>query len=294
MINFKYGVKNNYVDISDIVELQNNIYKIPASDEDRALQFGDHLFGIEKHILVNDSQIFPSGTPVNIPNIKVIVLIIDADSIEYNKMRKIWRKYMNSFDTIKAFFIRAEENPVSSIVNDTIYYNGKETYENIIYKTIFAFELISKLYPFVNFIYRTNLSAFADYHSLISYTDQCAIEKLYAGWKLYNTWDPVEWRHIFVQGSGILISRDVLLYIITTFNSKDFVIDHPIDDVIIGKILEGKVNITPSHTIADFNNFINIYHFFKHQNIYHYRCKGENCIEIQELLCKMIYNLNNI
>jgi len=77
---FFYGIENNYTDISDLVYKyckKNNHIIIPSSDHNRAMLFGDPLFGILKNIKVE----FDDNTFKIFDHIQQIVIQIDNNLI---------------------------------------------------------------------------------------------------------------------------------------------------------------------------------------------------------------------
>jgi FkbM family methyltransferase len=67
-----YGIENNYRDITKKALIyhakhnkSSNILHIPTNDNLRASMFGDHIFGVLKHIVI-DNQIYDHNTEINI------------------------------------------------------------------------------------------------------------------------------------------------------------------------------------------------------------------------------------
>lgn len=66
-----YGIENNYKDVTDIVT-KLGLVTLPASDDQRAELFGDHLFGIVKHICIMEKgrqYIYPNYCEVRLNGI---------------------------------------------------------------------------------------------------------------------------------------------------------------------------------------------------------------------------------
>jgi len=77
-----YGIENNYTDVTYIAKiklLKNGILKIPQNDVTRAQIFGDPLFGILKHIKIED-KIYTHEEEV----------ILEMQSEDLSQVRKIW------------------------------------------------------------------------------------------------------------------------------------------------------------------------------------------------------------
>ena len=316
-----YGIKDNYTDVTEIVYnkcIKDNYISITGDDQKRNELFTDVIPNVRKHILiVGDKTLkYDLYEEIYIPlpdesskeeaqtEPDIIILIIDANSDNYNRMRYIWRKYMNTNNKIKSYFIKAEEDERNFISLDTIYWKGKETFENIIFKTIYAMKKILSEYPNVKYIFRTNLSSFVDFELLLKYIDTAPRTKMYGGViGHYNSHDKPEWSNKFVSGSGMLLSMDVVKCIIETFEKPDFKIDHPIDDVIIGKALEDKIKITHINRHDEFieSNIFSIANdkytskcieSAKKSGTYHYRCRHVEesfTVFIQAILYNKIY-----
>ena len=75
---------------------------------------------------------------------KILILIISNDSLShYKNNKKVWEMYMNHYSNIDCYFI---ENSIDDTKiypyteNNTIYFKGEESFENILIKTINAIE----------------------------------------------------------------------------------------------------------------------------------------------------------
>ena len=102
--------------------------------------------------------------------ISILVLIISDDSNEtYALNREIWKKYMNIHQNITSYFITFNDHVDKEypyIDGNTLYFKGRESFDNIIHKTIYAFEFFkNKNYDYV---LRTNLSSLWDYFEIMA------------------------------------------------------------------------------------------------------------------------------
>lgn len=224
---------------------------------------------------------------------KFIILIIDSDSEPvYASLREVTRKYMNTFpNDIKSFFIRRSPDiHEPTVQGDTIYTHGEENFiPGIFEKTIHSMEFCLKNYSF-DFLIRTNLSSFLNYH--------CLLEK-------YATFSPNKFvcavRSVhdnipFPSGAFGIMSHDVVSHCVTNYDKCDRFKYY--DDVALGQLiaLQG-VDITQADrfqimfytnknvTIQDIMSYNPTTH-------YHYRVKGDirdGDAKVHQLLCDVIY-----
>jgi hypothetical protein len=175
----------------------------------------------------------------------VLILIISDDSLPHYKNNKdVWRSYMNSRSNIHCYFIECitdESKVYPYIENNTIYFKGVESRQNILIKTINAMEYFMNSGVQYDFIVRTNLSTVWDFDTLNRYINTLPKEKIYAGstGPFYNPDNYNVWFY-FVGGMGIIMSNDVCKLIIE--NRKTAESFKIIDDIDIGYALS-KINI---------------------------------------------------
>jgi len=96
-------------------------------------------------------------------------------------------------------------------------------------KTMKAFRQILKEDSEVNYILRTNLSSFFIVENLLSVVKKLPSEKVYAG--------VVGDTNNFVSGAGMMLSRDVVNYLLTHEADINKLKYEDIDDILFGKIL---------------------------------------------------------
>ena len=222
---------------------------------------------------------------------KLIILILANDNEYYLQMQNLWRKYMNTHQNIKSYFIKYNVNNINNdkdifIEDDTIYIKGKnESYiPGCLDKTIKSFEYILNNENF-DYVIRTNMSSVWDlnkiYNLLLS-------NNLYASGVIGN-----HYSQLFISGAGMLFNRDICNLIIQNKNLLNYNI---IDDVSIGTLLT-KLNINPT-ALTRFeaynyeNNLQNI-NLQEIDNYYHFRCKSSDnmTINIMSHIIKLIYSL---
>jgi hypothetical protein len=200
------------------------------------------------------------------PNI--IILIIASDNfIEYNEMKNIWRKYMNTHPNIKSFFIRNDPNIGCNILLDeesnTIFVKDFESYSpGIFNKTIESIRYCLNNFSF-DYIYRTNLSSFLSLEKMYNFI--CNNDINYGGVEGFH--NPYK----FASGCGFFMSKEVCEFLIYYDISNIDIINKYLDDVAIGAILTKKYNIDYIHRI-DIDSLDNLYLKNADTNEFHYRC----------------------
>lgn len=215
-------------------------------------------------------------------SLKLLVLIISDDSNEtYKRNRDVWRKYMHIHKSVDSYFITLNDIPGKNypyIENDTLYLNGKESFENIIYKTIKALEFFNK--KGYDYVIRTNLSSIWNYFELYKFIQTLPISGVYCGVVGCDNKQP------FVSGAGIIISKDVAETILQVRNEIYNV--KILDDVALGTVLlKLNIVITPANRV-DFGS-ISEYDKSRIRGAYHIRLKCHNRCEEAELM-NMVYS----
>ena len=79
---------------------------------------------------------------------KILILFIYNQDNVYNKMLEIQRKYVHNHINIESYFVTLDENLNCDIKldNNIIYVKGKESFINILYKTIKALDYLINTY----------------------------------------------------------------------------------------------------------------------------------------------------
>lgn len=119
---------------------------------------------------------------------QILVLIISSDTLPiYKSNKEVWRSYMNTFPNIDSYFI--EYNPdidiesgdkTGKLENDTLFFQGKECFENIIHKTLNSLDFfINKSIKKYDFVIRSNLSTICDFTILEKYLYELPTKKKY-------------------------------------------------------------------------------------------------------------------
>jgi len=172
---------------------------------------------------------------------KICVLIIYSPNENYDKMLKVQQAYYKNFkEHITYYFIQFREQPEDIIINEEtsfIYIKGKEGIMNILKKTVIAMDYVLQNYDF-DFLVRTNISTVTDIYNLGDFLTKVAKTKYYGGghvlelkwgtnYSVYGT--------VYVQGTGIIFSRDIVEDIC---KNRDKLENNIIDDVSIGRYIK--------------------------------------------------------
>jgi hypothetical protein len=176
---------------------------------------------------------------------KLLILVIYSKSKEYDQMLSIQRSYLHRFPNVTSYFIDFRENQTNDIEveGDFIYVKGEDTYINITYKTIKALEYAVKNLSF-DYMIRTNMSTIINIPALNAYCSTLRKTKIYTGGhKLTLQWldiknilkDKTLWGIKYIQGTSIIMSHDVVSYMIKNKSKIRYDI---IDDVSIGIFIE--------------------------------------------------------
>jgi hypothetical protein len=223
-------------------------------------------------------------------NYQVIILIIASDDTDYYiNMQKIWNLYMNTHPQIKSFFIKANLNIDNNLLiddnNNTINVKTEQSpIPGILIKTIESLKYIYNNYNF-KYIFRTNLSSFIDLNKFYLFTLNNSFN--YAA--VIGNYNNIQ----FGSGAGFFMSRECVNYLINSDSIDYHKMYDVLDDVIIGEIL------TPIYPILsigridilDFNNKQISNDELKSSNIFHYRCKNSNNMDITVNNLKELYKL---
>lgn len=183
---------------------------------------------------------------------KNLVLIITSNNDIYYKMQQVQKTYIHDNKHFDVYFVLFDEELSEDvkIIEDIIYIRGKETYINILYKTIKALSfIINTLKIEYDFVIRSNISTIINFDNLYKYLEISKKTKLYTGgtletleWSLQTyeiCEEKQEYRNSFfglkyIQGTSIILSYDV----IKTILSYEKLIKYDVvDDVKLGLLI---------------------------------------------------------
>lgn len=140
---------------------------------------------------------------------RILTLVLASDTMpEYLEFQAVWRTYMPA----NCYFYKAHPNlPTDTFLSgDTLMVGMEETFDTIYEKTLKAFEYFAPRLHEYDFVYRTNLSTFTHFPSLIAYcktlprTNTCAA--VFGGEGTPR---------MFPGGSGILMTPDLVQRLLT-------------------------------------------------------------------------------
>lgn len=224
----------------------------------------------------------------NIIMCKIIILIIASDNEPYYvDMQQTWKKYMNTHQNIKSYFIKGKINEHHNDVyidedNCTMYANCEESLiPGILLKTIKCMNFVNANFDY-KYIYRTNLSSFINLGKMYDYASK------------YNfDYGAVHGRHeniLFGSGSGFFVHKNTCQYILDNKEQLDY---NLYDDVAIGKLLSNfALKAVPR--IDMLNDACDFYKMANDETNFHYRCKtgdmNKTC-ENLKILCALYYKL---
>jgi hypothetical protein len=213
---------------------------------------------------------------------KVLILIISNDQNPvYAKHQKAWRTYMNTSHKIHSYFLQYHSGP-TGIQGDTFYVNGEETYQNIIHKTLTAFEYFQNTPVSYDFIIRTNLSSVWNFTALLTYLETLPQTGVYSG-KIGIHENSIP----FISGSGFIMTPDVVKLLLDNRSLVES--SKIIDDVDIGYALESLGGITRLEgSRTDFYSKTMANEYVYDPSVYHYRFKWHNIsLRIEEGDCML-------
>ena len=184
---------------------------------------------------------------------KILLLVIFSNSDIYNKMLEIQREYIHTNNQIDSYFITFNENQTEEIIvdKDIVYVKGRETYTNILYKTIQSLDyLLHTINIQYDYIVRSNISTIIHLNNLLQYISLLPKLDVYTGgtlethrW-LLQTYEISENKQCdrnkyyglqYFQGTSIIMSSDVIHKIIL---NKEHIEYDIVDDVKLGLLIK--------------------------------------------------------
>jgi len=203
---------------------------------------------------------------------KILVLVVASDTYPSKRNKKIiektWAKD-TSTDT-KVLFYKSGDMTRFVKENEIILEVGKSTLD-MSKKNILAFQFALENYDF-DYIFRTTTASYVNLNLLRKYIDDNFTEEknLYSG-IILETNDHSGNNIKFINGAGIIFSRDVIKKIVKNREKLDF---NLWDDVGIGKLLN-QLKIIPKEG-ERFDIKGNIFSQNISKRHYHYRCRIDN------------------
>lgn len=187
---------------------------------------------------------------------KVLILIIFSETEIYNDMLKLQKKYINQHKNIDAYFVafNKEQDDDITLIDNIIYVKGSESYTNILYKTLKGLEYIhNNISNSYDFVVRSNISTLINLNNLYNFLSSIRNKSIYTGGTLEtlkHTLQPYEisehkqskrnnyYGLKYIQGTSIIMSYDIVNYLIRIINQIDYDI---VDDVKLGIIIKNNL-----------------------------------------------------
>lgn len=219
---------------------------------------------------------------------KILMLIIACDTHPLYKQLKIELKQNLYHPCVKTIFVQYSSNVNEiTLVEDTLFLPGIESFESITRKTIDSIEYFLTDTTFTHVI-RTNLSSFWIFPRLVDYLETREKTGLFTGF-------PGEIGYkAFVSGAGMIMSRDIA-ELLVTHRGKDSVYSYTEqDDVAISYGLRDLgVKITPDKSRID---LLTPYDFHKSKNsipmdIFHVRLKQLKDRSVEPMFMKELIQI---
>lgn len=194
----------------------------------------------------------------------MLIISSDTDPV-YVEHRKVWSSYMNSYKEIECYFIQYRDGP-QAIEGNTFWLNGKESFPNILTKTIDSIEYFSN--KDYDFIIRTNMSSLWNFKALLQHLETLPKHSVYNG--IIGNHNNIN----YISGSGFIMTPDVVKLLIDNRKLAESV--GIIDDVDIGYTLTNRgirCSLGKRHDIFNMQMYASSTY---DDSIYHYRVKWYN------------------
>jgi len=212
---------------------------------------------------------------------KILVLIISDNSLpHYRHNKDIWLSYMNKYSNIDSFFMEYTKNDhhIFPYINqNTIYFNGEESMDNLLIKTLDSMEYFINSNIHYDYILRTNLSTICDFDKLQEYLISVPNNQLYAGSSMpyYHLIEHYYWFN-FIGGMAIIMSNDICKLLLENRNIAESFKN--VDDIDIGytfhllNIKNSNINLCIINSFSNFEKQKNIiinkeYIFYRSKSI---------------------------
>jgi mannosyltransferase OCH1-like enzyme len=181
---------------------------------------------------------------------KILLLLIFSHNIIYDEMLEIQKLYIHNNKNIDVYFITLNETQSEEVIlnNNIISINGKESYTNILFKTLKSLKFINNLNSQYDFVVRSNVSTIINLNNLYEYLKQLPKINVYTGAKVETLQWLLQPHEIcdtkrdqsayfglkYIQGIGIILSYDIVQSILSFEHTIEYDI---VDDVKLGLII---------------------------------------------------------
>ena len=122
----------------------------------------------------------------------ILLLIIFSNNSLYDEMLEIQKTYIHKHKNINTYFVTFNEEQMERVVikDNIIYIKGRESYINILLKTLEALEYINTHFKNkYDFVVRSNISTIINLDTLYKYLLSCPDTNLYTG----GTGESLQW-----------------------------------------------------------------------------------------------------
>jgi hypothetical protein len=321
-----YGNKNNNITQLAILNcMNNNIITIPKDEKIREEILGQNVsqntikinnqeYEINQDLFIDTitSQVY-TEYPHHLYPPKIVVLIIchysDMNMMMLDQLRnRIYKKHNLKYYIVASRFSETGTKGTEQIEldDDIIFVNQKETYFNILNKTLKAMEYINNVLNLdYDFMIRTNVSTVINIPQLLKELSQVPKQNICIGGnKMQINWtcsayginDNRYKGRWFVQGTSIIFSKDVCADIIKNQHKIEKTI---VDDISLFMYL---ANFNPlayesinKHTVSFYECCENIDELHKiPKNLAFYRNKTENMRDDDIIRMRFLCNEGNL
>jgi len=197
----------------------------------------------------------------------ILVLVISTKG-EYTSQKIVWNE--NKAEGVDVYFVEYCENVLEPTLKDkTLFIPGKESFKNIILKTVQAFKFFLIDGHCYSYVLRTNMSSLWNFKNYLKFLKSLPSEKVYCG--IVGNHGRLK----FVSGAGITFSPDICNLLV---KSKED-LSYEVDDLDIAKFLIERHKIVAQQLGSqrtDLSNEEEIQSYIKTGNfdtVYHFRCK---------------------
>lgn len=164
---------------------------------------------------------------------KILIMVLSIEMAPFNTMidgiKKTWGNFNNDNVDICYYYGNSD---VPKMIDKNIYLPVRDTFGNILKKTLLAFDYVDKNFEF-DYVYRCCTGSYIDIEKLIEYVKNKPKQGYYSGYLGEHAGVP------YCSGSGFFLSRDLLKFLYCGHSGEQPVCD----DVDIGKFMHNHCGI---------------------------------------------------
>ena len=203
---------------------------------------------------------------------KIVILVQNSNKYPSNLSVPIIRRTYGKNKKIQLIFFQGNSDVDELIKSDTLKLNVSGDYDFLSEKLLKCFEWVDTNIEY-DYILRTTTTTYIDIDNLINFLEDKNTNRYYSSTKVPYppVAEPGEARFIFGSGAGLILSRDVVRFVLSNKKYWDF---EMLDDVALGKLLLSENNFELSEGYRqDFYNGYPLTKNIKTKN-YIYRFKS--------------------